>query len=101
VEPRFKLTRLWQPGRLLFWMMLAFNVLSSLCSYAMRTLPLNRLGLLLVASVALLNVAGGLWAAWQLVKAPGPGLQDRSIVTKLATKLPPKLPTPRTRPPYR
>jgi hypothetical protein len=68
-----RLGRLWQPTRLLFWMMLGFNVLSSVCSYAMRALPLNTLGLLLVGSVALLNVACGLWAAWQLVKAPAPG----------------------------
>lgn len=67
-----KLSRLWQPRRLLFWMMLAFNVLSSLCTYAMRSLPLNTLGLLVLASVALLNVACGLWAAWLLVKDPPP-----------------------------
>ena len=44
--------RLWQPGRAAFWLMLAFNVLSSVCSYAMRTLPLNTAGMLLVGSVA-------------------------------------------------
>ena len=68
-----KLRRLWQPGRVLFWLMLAFNILSSLCSYAMRFLPLNTVGMLLVGSVALINVAGGLWAAWQLVKDPPRG----------------------------
>jgi hypothetical protein len=67
-----KLLRLWQPGRLAFWLMLAFNALSSLCSFAMRTWPLNTMGLVLMGCVALLNVAGGLWAAWQLVKDPGP-----------------------------
>jgi hypothetical protein len=65
-----KLRRLWQPGRAAFWMMLAFNVLSSVCSFEMRALPLNTAGMLLVGSVALINVAGGLWAAWQLVKDP-------------------------------
>ena len=67
-----KLGRLWQPGRLLFWLMLGFNALSSLCSYALRALPLNTAGLWLLTAVALLNVAGGLWAAWQLVKDPPP-----------------------------
>ena len=65
-----RLSRIWQPRNPLFWMMVGFNVLSSVCSYAMRALPLNTLGLLLVGGVALLNVACGLWAAWQLVKQP-------------------------------
>jgi hypothetical protein len=65
-----KLRRLWQPGRMLFWLMIAFNVFSSLFSYAMRALPLNSLGLVLAGSLALVNVAGGLWAAWQLVRDP-------------------------------
>ena len=69
--------RLWQPGRAAFWLMLAFNVLSSVCSYAMRTLPLNTAGMLLVGSVALINVSGGLWAAWQLIKDP-PGVDVQS-----------------------
>ena len=73
-----KLSRLWQPRRLLFWMWLMFNVLSSVCTYAMRALPLNMAGLLLVGLVALLNVAFGLLAAWLLVRDPpqaaeGPG----------------------------
>lgn len=62
------LSRLWQPRRLLFWQMLLFNVLSSLCTYAMRALPLNTMGLLLVGSIALLNVGFGLVAAWALVR---------------------------------
>lgn len=75
-----KLRLLWQPGRAAFWLMLAFNVLSSVCSYAMRALPLNTAGMLLVGSVALINVAGGLWAAWQLVKdPPRAGVQSASL----------------------
>jgi hypothetical protein len=62
--------RLWQPARGLFWMMLMFNVLSSVCSWAMRALPLNMLGLLLIGGVALLNVFFGLAAAWQLLQTP-------------------------------
>lgn len=63
-----KLRRLWQPDKPLFWLMIGFNGLSSLCAWALRTLPLNTVGLLLVASVALLNVAFGLLAAWKLMQ---------------------------------
>jgi hypothetical protein len=67
-----QLSRLWQPRRLLFWQMVMFNVLSSVCGYALRALPLNTVGLLLVGGVALLNVAFGLLAAWMLIKDPPP-----------------------------
>jgi 4-hydroxybenzoate polyprenyltransferase len=56
----YKLRRLWQPSKPLFWMMLAFNVLSSVCTWAMRALPLNAFGLLLIGTVALINVGCGL-----------------------------------------
>ncbi len=62
------LRRLWQPRKGLFWMMLGFNALSSLCTWAMRALPLNTLGLLLIGAIALLNVAFGLLAAWKLMR---------------------------------
>ncbi|MEO5734596.1 MAG: hypothetical protein ABIN96_05225 [Rubrivivax sp.] len=64
--------RLWQPQRSLFWLMLAFNALSSLCAWALRTWPLNTLGQLLLALVALLNVVFGLLAAWQLLREEPP-----------------------------
>jgi len=64
--------RLWQPGRGLFWMMVAFNVLSSVCTWAMRVLPLNMVGLLLLAFIALLNVGFGLLAAWRLLSEEPP-----------------------------
>lgn len=60
--------RLWQPRKPMFWMMLGFNVLSSLCTYAMNALPLNTFGMLLLAMVALLNVGMGLLAAWALMR---------------------------------
>ncbi len=68
-----KLSRLWQPRRLLFWQMLLFNALSSVCSFVMRAYPLNTLGLLLVGAVALLNVGFGLLAAWALLREEPPG----------------------------
>ncbi len=64
--------RLWQPRRGLFWMMLGFNALSSVCTWAMRALPLNTLGLLLVGFIALMNVVMGLLAAWQLMRDEPP-----------------------------
>ena len=67
-----KLSRLWQPRRLLFWQMLMFNVLSSVCTYGMRALPLNTLGLVLLGGIALLNVAFGLLAAWALMREEPP-----------------------------
>jgi hypothetical protein len=67
-----KLRRLWQPARALFWMMLLFNGLSSACTFALRTLPLNTVGQLLVGTVALLNVACGLLAAWALMREEPP-----------------------------
>lgn len=67
-----RLARLWQPRRGLFWLMLAFNGLSSLGAWAMRTLPLNTPGLLLIGVVSLLNVGFGLLAAWALLREPPP-----------------------------
>ncbi|MSQ58366.1 MAG: hypothetical protein EXR36_01600 [Betaproteobacteria bacterium] len=64
-----KLLRLWQPRKPLFWMMMGFNVLSSVCTWAMRTLPLNSFGLVLIGMIALMNVAFGLLAAWKLVQS--------------------------------
>jgi len=68
-----KLRRLWQPRNPLFWMMVMFNVLSSVCSWAMRAFPLNMPALLLIGGVALMNVVFGLLAAWKLVTEPAPG----------------------------
>jgi hypothetical protein len=52
--------------------MVGFNLLSSACTLAMQTLPLNTLGLLLLALVALANVGFGLAAAWQLMRQEPP-----------------------------
>lgn len=64
--------RLWQPRNPMFWMMVGFNVLSSLCTWALRALPLSTAGLLLVGFVALLNVGCGLLAAWALLRQEPP-----------------------------
>ena len=67
-----KLKRLWQPGRLLFWQMLVFNVLSSVCAWALRALPLITAGLLLIGTVGLLNCLFGMLAMWQLLREEPP-----------------------------
>ncbi len=68
-----KLCRLWQPRRGLFWQMVLFNLLSSACTWAMRTLPLNTVALVVLGVLALLNVGFGLAAAWALVREAPPG----------------------------
>ena len=65
-----KWSRLWQPRRLPFWLMLMFNLLSTLCAWALRTLQLNTSGLMLIASVGLLNCGLGMWIAWRLLNEP-------------------------------
>jgi hypothetical protein len=65
-----KLARLWQPRKALFWQMLFFNAMSSVCGWAMRAFPLNTAGLLLLGFIALLNVLFGLAAMWLLMRDP-------------------------------
>lgn len=65
-----RLRRLWQPANALFWFMLAFNLLSSLCTWIMHTQPLSGTGVLLLGGIALINVAFGLLAAWKLMQEP-------------------------------
>lgn len=83
------LGRLWQPRTLLFWQMVGFNVLSSLCAWALRTLPLNTAGMLVVGVIALLNCGFGLLATWRLLKGPDPvstqptGASSASTVSRL------------------
>lgn len=67
-----KLSRLWQPRRLPFWLWVMFNLLSSACTWALHAVPLNDIGVLLVGGVALLNVGFGLLAAWALVRDAPP-----------------------------
>ena len=74
-----KLARLWQPGRLLFWQMVFFNVMSSVCGWALRALPLSGVGLALVAFIALLNCGFGLVAAWMLVRDEPPAAQRSAV----------------------
>ena len=65
---RMRLGRLWQPRTGLFWQMMAFNLLSSLFAWALRSLELTSLGTLLLGALALANVGFGLLAAWRLLQ---------------------------------
>lgn len=73
-----KLRRLWQPRRALFWQFVAFNVFSSLCSWALRSLDMNTPATLFVGALALLNLGFGLWAGWQLLREEPPVASGRA-----------------------
>lgn len=66
--PRPVWRRLWQPRHPLFWLMVVFNALSSLCTTAIVAVPLAPGWRLALAGVALGNMAGGLVAAWRLLR---------------------------------
>ena len=61
-----KLLRLWQPKHPVFWLMLAFNVLSSLCAWVLRSFEMSLPLTLILAGIALGNVFFGLRCAWLL-----------------------------------
>jgi 4-hydroxybenzoate polyprenyltransferase len=65
------LRRLWQPHRPLFWLWIAFNVLSSAFGWAMRWPGLGAAGVALFGALALANLAASLVLLWRLVaRAP-------------------------------
>lgn len=67
-----QLRRLWQPQRPLFWLWIAFSVLSSAFGWAMRWPGLNAAGVALFGVLALANVVASLVVMWRLVaRAPG------------------------------
>ena len=62
--------RLWRPSHPLFWLVLLFNLLSSVCAWLMRSLPLSTGALLALGLLALANVGFGLLAAYRLWRTP-------------------------------
>lgn len=65
-----KWSRLWRPRHPAFWLMVAFNLWSSLLAWVLRSFVLPLPWMLLLALLALFNVALGLWSAWLLLKSP-------------------------------
>jgi len=70
------LHRLWQPRRPLFWLWIAFNLLSALFGWALRLPGLSDAALALFTALALANVAAALVLLWALLRAPAPQERD-------------------------
>ncbi len=66
------LRRLWQPKSGLFWLFVAFNALSALGAWALRSLPLNAVAFAVVATLTAMNAGAGMALAWRLVRDPPP-----------------------------
>jgi hypothetical protein len=64
--PPARWRRLWQPQRPAFWLLVAFNLLSSGFAWALRTLPLHDTAVLIFGALALLNALLGLVVFWRL-----------------------------------
>lgn len=62
-----KIARLYQPRNPMFWLMVAFNVLSWVLGWVTHTQSLNMVGSLLITGCALGNAVLGTWLAWRLV----------------------------------
>ena len=65
-----KLSRLYQPGNPLFWLMLALNALSAGLAWITHHQTLSVGASLLVGGFAIANALLGTWLAWRLVKEP-------------------------------
>lgn len=62
------LSRLFQPRNPQFWLMVAFNLLSSVLAWILRSYPLNTLGMVLITGLALANALLGMWFAYCLLR---------------------------------
>ncbi len=62
-----KISRIYQPRNPMFWLMVAFNVLSWVLGWITHTVSLNLVGSLLVTGFAIGNAVIGAWLAWRLV----------------------------------
>lgn len=65
-----KFSRLFQPRNPLFWLMIAFNVLSSVLAWVLRTWPLNTAGTVVVGLLALADALAGIAVAVRLMRMP-------------------------------
>ena len=64
-----KVSRLYQPGNPLFWIMVVLNALSAILGWLVHAYPLVAAAGLLVASSALGNAILGTWLTWCLVNS--------------------------------
>lgn len=64
-----KVSRLYQPGNPLFWIMVVLNALSAILGWLVHAYPLGVAAGLLVASSALGNAILGTWLTWCLVNS--------------------------------
>jgi hypothetical protein len=74
-----KLGRLYQPRNPAFWLMVAFNLMSTLLAWVARTYALAPAVSLLLAGIAIGNALIGLWLMQRLMRdkpAPGPDQSD-------------------------
>lgn len=65
-----RLSRLFQPRNPLFWLMIAFNLLSSVLAWVLRTWPLTTAASLVVGLFALANALAGIVLALRLMRMP-------------------------------
>ena len=66
IQPGWR--RLWQPRRGVFWMMVAFNVISSVLGGVLRSDVLSPVGMALVGGLALMNALAGMWLMVRMLK---------------------------------
>lgn len=64
-----KISRLYQPGNPLFWIMLVLNLLSAVLGWITHNYALSVVGSLLVSVFAVGNAVLGAWLAWRLLNS--------------------------------
>jgi hypothetical protein len=62
-----KLSRIFQPRKLSFWILVAFNLLSLALGYITQTYALTGLGTALVIGLTIVNALISTFLAWRLV----------------------------------
>ena len=68
------LQRLWQPRKPLFWLVIAFNVLSSAMAWGLHLAKPEGALLVVLTLLALANTGMGWWLLWRLWnETPSPG----------------------------
>lgn len=66
--------RLWQPRKPLFWLVIAFNVLSSAMAWGLHLAEPEGALLVVLTLLALANAGMGWWLLWRLWnETPSPG----------------------------